>query len=139
MTVTVVNAQRTAPVPTARLARLARQALHRLGIAKRGAFEITFLDARRMRQLNRRFLRHDRTTDVLCFRYDGEPVVGEMFVAPSVARAYARRHGLSYQQELARYVIHGLLHWTGLNDRTPTQQRMMRGREDRLLERCRVR
>ena len=89
-----------------------------------------------MRRLNRQFLRHDCVTDVLSFRYEGEPVIGDIVIAPSQARAYARRHGVSYVQELSRYIVHGLLHWLGHEDRTPAQQRKMRTLEDQLLTCC---
>ncbi len=134
MVVSVHNLQREAPVDTARMARLARCAIRRLRIRTRGTFAITFIGARRMRSLNKRFLRHDRMTDVLSFRYDGEPVVGEILIAPRAARAYATRYDISYTEELSRYVVHGLLHWLGHEDRTAHQQRAMRAREDRLLK-----
>ncbi len=133
MTVSVTNAQRALPVDTRAVARLARRAIARLRIATPGTLAITFLDPQAMRKLNKRFLRHDRLTDVITFRYPGEPVVGEVFVAPSAARRYARQHGIAYRDELSRYVVHGLLHWLGHDDRTPVQQRRMRGREDALL------
>ena len=82
----MTNAQREAPVKTTRIARLARRAIRQLGIRTPGRVLITFIDARRMRALNRRFLRHDRVTDVLSFRYDGEPTVGEILIVPRQAR-----------------------------------------------------
>ena len=97
---------------------------------------MTFITAQRMKELNKRFTGHDRPTDVLSFRYDGEPVVGEILIAPSAARTYAVRHRLSYEEELSRYVVHGLLHWRGHDDATEAQQRAMRRQEDRLLSRC---
>jgi len=132
------------------MARLARRALRRLHVRSQGALEITFIDARRMRVLNKRFMRHDDTTDVLSFRYDarnGRPtphrmsrraghVVGEILIAPAQARAYARTHRIPYEQELSRYVVHGLLHWLGHEDRTSAQERKMRALEDRVLLRC---
>ena len=89
-----------------------------------------------MQRLNKRFGGHDRPTDVLCFRYDHEPIIGDILIAPRQAQRYAREHRLPYAQELSRYVVHGLLHWLGHEDRTRTQQRMMRAREDRLLTAC---
>ena len=136
MLVTVMNAQRALPIDTARVTRLARCAIRRLRIRDRGTLAITFINDRRMRTLNRQFLRHDRTTDVLSFRYDGEPVVGEVLIAPRAARRYAKDHGIAYQHELSRYVVHGLLHWLGHEDRTRAQQQAMRAREDRVLARC---
>ena len=138
MVVRVTNAQRRIPLNTAQIARLARCAIRQLGIRAPGTLAITFIDGWRMRSLNRTFLAQDRTTDVLTFRYDGEPILGDILVAPSAARQYARGHGLPYAQELARYVIHGILHWVGDADRTKQQQARMRRREDRLLARCGV-
>jgi rRNA maturation RNase YbeY len=136
---------RALPVNTARMGRLARCATRRLGIRAGGELVIVFISAHMMRTLNRRFRRHDWTTDVLSFRYDNnapepkaqspERIVGEIFIAPSCARAYAARHGIPYVNELSRYVIHGLLHWLGREDRTLAQQTAMRRLEDRLLTR----
>jgi probable rRNA maturation factor len=151
MTVTVTNAQREAPVNTTRMNRLARQTVRRLRLRGRGTLAITFLDRRQIRALNRRFLRHDRPTDVLSFRYNhvrGSPAparrvwpggfgvrgtVGEIFVAPALARAYAASNRLPYEEELSRYVVHGILHWLGHDDATPAQRRKMRALEDSLL------
>ena len=133
MTVLVTNAQEAAPVNVGDITRFARRAIRRLRIRSRGTLTVTFIDSRQMRRLNKRFMRHNRVTDVLSFRYDGEPVIGEVLIAPSQARAYARRHSIPYHQELSRYVVHGLLHWLGHEDRTATQQRKMRAMEDRLL------
>src|SRR3989338_5656920 len=136
MTVTVRNEQRDAPVNVARMAQLARHAVRRLRIRARGTLTITFIDARRMRALNRRFLRHDRTTDVLSFRYDRESVVGDILISPSAAKDYARANRVKYADELSRYVVHGLPHWIGQNDQTPAQRRKMRMMEDRILQAC---
>ena len=97
-----------------------------------------------VRTLNKRFMRHDRATDVLSFRYNGSPehaprgrqVAGDILIAPRLAHSYARRHRIPYVQELSRYVVHGLLHWLGHEDRTAAEQRAMRRKEDRLLIAC---
>ena len=136
MLVCVSNGQREAPVNAARMSRLARQAIRHLRITTPGTLAITFIGAQRMRTLNKRFMHHDRVTDVLSFRYHGESTVGEILIAPSQARSYAKRHGIPYAEELSRYVVHGLLHWLGHEDRTRAQQRKMRTREDRLLAQC---
>lgn len=142
MELRVTNAQRGAPVKLAQVSRLARCAVRRLRIRARGTLEITFIDTRRMRTLNRRFMRRDDVTDVLSFRYEplngqaADAVLGEILIAPSQARAYARRHRIAYEDELSRYVVHGLLHWLGYEDETPTQQRKMRTLEDALLTQC---
>ena len=136
MTVVVTNAQHEAPVNVARMTRLARCAARRLSIRTRGTLQITFMTSQAIRRLNRQFLRYDRPTDVLSFRYDGESIAGEIFIAPTQARRYAKEHHVSYAEELGRYVAHGLLHWLGHDDRTVAQQRQMRTLEDQLLAQC---
>lgn len=121
------------------MARLARCAIRRLRIRARGTFEVTFVTAQRMQTLNRAFMGHNGPTDVLSFRYDGEPVVGEILIAPSAARAYARKYGLTYDDELRRYLVHGLLHWLGREDRTTQEQARMRLMEDQVLDHCEAR
>ena len=136
--------------------RLARCAVRRLRLFEPGQLAITFISDQRMRSLNRRFLGHDWPTDVLSFRYDQapgrkpqaasrrlqhaacslQPIVGEILIAPSQARAYARAHGVPYEEELARYIVHGLLHWMGHEDKTLAQQKRMRSLEDQVLAQC---
>ena len=138
MQVRVLNAQKEAAVPVKAMEKLARRAVKCLKIRRKGLFHVTFISSWRMRRLNGLFLRHHWATDVLTFRYDGESVAGELLVAPAQARRYAKTHGIAYRHELARYVVHGLLHWTGLEDATPKQQQRMRRLEDALLKRCGV-
>ena len=166
MVVSVTNEQRESSVNVSQVSALARRAVRRLDIKTPGTLAVTFIDSRRMRALNKRFLHHDRVTDVLSFRYDDETpnrdgwseplpaprpeiilaaarqagrslsperTTGEILIAPRQARAYAKRHGIPYQQELSRYVVHGLLHWMGHEDRTIQQRRKMRRLEDWLL------
>lgn len=144
MTIALANAQRGVPVDVPRLTRLARCAVRALRIRTLGRLEITFVAAQQMRRLNRRFLRQDRSTDVLSFRYlaasaastEISLIVGDIVIAPREAHAYAKRHRLPYAEELSRYVIHGLLHWLGHEDRTSSEQRKMRMMENRLLIQC---
>lgn len=129
---------------------LARRAIRRLALHGRGAMVITFVDRATMTRLHGQFLGQPTPTDVLTFRYPpahprgkvraGGPtpgprtsVIGEVIIAPSAARTYAIRHKIPYRQELARYLVHGLLHWSGKDDRTSAQQRTMRIMEDSLL------
>ncbi len=140
MQIDVRNDQREAPVAVAAMRRLARRAVVALKVRKTGRLAVTFIGSAPMRRLIKRFLGHDRNTDVLSFRYDTAPgtqtVVGEILISPKAAQTYAKRHRLAYREELSRYVVHGLLHWLGNEDATAAQQRKMRALEDRLLARC---
>jgi probable rRNA maturation factor len=153
----LLNRQRREAVPLAWLGRFARDAARALRLAGPGEFVIAFVDAATMRRVHGTFLRRRTMTDVLTFRYGGSaerrrsepsgvpepegfrPVVGEIVIAPTAARAYAAQHGLSYRRELARYVAHGLLHWLGHEDRTAGQQHHMHLMEDRVLSQCGMR
>ena len=136
MTVRLTNAQREVAVNMRRMSRFTRCAIQRLRVRSLGRLAITFIDSRSLRALNKRFLHHDRPTDVLSFRYDREPVVGDILIAPRQAHSYARRHRILYEQELARYVAHGLLHWLGYQDDTFKQQHRMRRKENQILRQC---
>ncbi|MBI2884905.1 MAG: rRNA maturation RNase YbeY [Candidatus Omnitrophica bacterium] len=146
MIVRVMNHQRLDPVPLAWLTRVSRQAAACLRMSETGQLQVAFVSPEAMRQLNRRFLRHTGLTDVLSFRYtDGlapragrERILGEVLIAPRAAKRYAAQHGIAYRAELARYVVHGLLHWLGHDDKTAAQQRRMRAMENRVLTQCEV-
>lgn len=121
--VRVFNRQRRA-VPSDLLRRAARAA----GPLE-GPVEITVVDDRGIRAVNRKFLGHDRATDVCTFPA-GEPRLwGEILISAETAAREARRRGLPVARELALYAVHGVLHLRGLDDRTATQRRAMRAAE----------
>jgi probable rRNA maturation factor len=78
---------------------------------------ITFVSDRRIAGLNARHLQHRGPTDVISFGFtpigrDGA-VVGDVYIAPEVARRNARAHGQGVREELLRLVVHGVLHVLG--------------------------
>ena len=126
-------------VPLALMRRVARGTLRAVR-APSGCFSVAFVDGPAMRRLNRRHLGHDCVTDVLSFdlrrrgtRRGPVELLGEVIIAPSVARRQARRFGQTYAHELARYVVHGVLHWAGYDDHAPAARRRMVARQERLL------
>ena len=85
-----------------------------------GELGIYFVNAAEMAQLNGQFLGHAGSTDVITFDYqegaEGEECRGEIFVCVDEAVAGAPRFRGTWQKELARYVIHGILHLRGYDD-----------------------
>jgi len=87
------------------------------------AVNVVFVTDRRIRELNRQFLKRDRPTNVISFNCNqpqvpGEPrLLGEIYVSRDRARAQAREYGVSHASELRRLVLHGLLHLLGLTHR----------------------
>ena len=97
-----------------------------------------------MARLNKTFLQHEGSTDVITFDYAEKPpfaihhlsssLHGEIFISIDDARAQARQFRTSCQSELARYVIHGVLHLRGFDDLRPAARRKMKREENRLLK-----
>jgi probable rRNA maturation factor len=89
-------------------------------------------------RINRSCLQHAGPTDVITFDYhdhtEPESLNGEMFICLEVASANARRFHTTWQSELTRYLVHGLLHLHGFDDREPVKRRRMKSRESRLLK-----
>ena len=102
---------------------------------------VTFVTNRRMAALNRRHLGHSGATDVITFGFapvaKGAPVMGDIYIAPAVARRNAVAHGAGIREELLRLVVHGTLHVLGHDhptDDARTTSPMWR-RQERLLQR----
>jgi probable rRNA maturation factor len=104
------------PLPRARVSEIARRVLAAEGV-RNAILSITFLGTRAMAALNEKHLGHRRATDVISFGFgepgDRGPVIGDIYIAPDVARANARRYGARIREELARLVVHGVLHVLG--------------------------
>jgi probable rRNA maturation factor len=134
MKVSVCNPQRLPGIDTALLKQIARAVLARLGAdAASTAVSIVLVSDQRIARLNREFLDTDGPTDVLSFAYHETGLTGELIVSVERAADHARRWRTTPGRELALYVIHGLLHLHGYDDRTPRQRARMRAAERRLL------
>jgi len=97
---------------------------------------LAFVDNPTIHTLNKRYLDHDEPTDVLSFPLsepNAKRLAGELVIGAEVAQAQAAERGHDVQQELALYVIHGLLHLCGYDDRTDEGAQEMRGRERHYL------
>jgi probable rRNA maturation factor len=82
-----------------------------------GMLSITFVGRAAMSELNQRYLGHLGPTDVISFGLGRHgrrgPVVGDIYICAEIARANAKRQGVSAQEELLRLVVHGTLHVLG--------------------------
>jgi probable rRNA maturation factor len=103
---------------------------------------ITFVSNAAIARMNARHLGHRGVTDVISFGFTGSgspsPMVGDIYIAPAVARANAVENGVPVREELARLVVHGTLHALGYvhpEGDTRTQSPMWR-RQERVLARA---
>jgi len=85
--------------------------------------------------LHARFFNDPSPTD--CITFPGEDpatFLGEVFICPSVAKAYAKKHQLDPLEETTLYLVHGFLHLLGYGDIEETEEREMRAQEKRALK-----
>lgn len=84
---------------------------------KHALLSITFVTPRRIAAINREHLGHKGPTDVISFGFTRatatDPVVGDIYICPDVARRAADERGIGVREELARLVVHGTLHVLG--------------------------
>ena len=89
------------------------------GENKKMALSIALVDRARIRGLNRKYRKQDKPTDVLSFQYDD---LGEVVICPEEVKKNAKQFSLTYQKELARVLVHGVLHVLGYNHQQMKQK-----------------
>jgi probable rRNA maturation factor len=97
---------------------------------------ICFVDNLRIRKLNKLFHKRDCATDVLAFSLSDDPsvVIADIFVSSDMAWRQSVAYKTSAREELYLYVIHGLLHIAGYDDRNALERKLMRKKERYYLD-----
>lgn len=135
------------PLASARVKRVVTAVLRAEGV-RDALVSIAFVSAREIARLNKRHLAHAGPTDVISFGLGAgkngsaaHPVIGDIYIAPDVARANAMRFGRGVREELARLVIHGTLHILGHDHPNGTDRATspMWRRQERLLSSAAIR
>ena len=145
--VQVRNRQRAHRINVELAREIARAVLEEeLGL-KEYELAVHFVSAGKMAEMNEHFLKHRGSTDVITFDYrDGygelaeldsrnADLAGEIYISVGDAAAQAQEFSTTIPEELARYVIHGILHLRGFDDIEPASRRMMKREENRLVRR----
>ncbi len=85
-------------------------------------------------EVNRQYLQHDYYTDIITFDYcEGDRLSGDLFISLDTIRTNAEQFGASYDNELHRVIIHGILHLCGINDKGPGEREIMEAAENKAL------
>lgn len=133
--VEIVSRQRLLAVNVAWFERVARRALVAIGAA--GAeIGVLVVDDRRIARLHQEWMQDPEPTDVITFDLGSDPprrLVGDIAVSAETAQRMAKELGWQPRQELAYYIVHGLLHLAGYDDLTPGERRRMRKAEREVL------
>jgi len=113
----VVNRQRGKKVDNVVWALFAEKAIDAIG--KHGSSAtIAFVSDKNIRKLNHQFRQIDKATDVLSFPADEETNLGDIAISVETAAAQAKDNGLTFENEIAQLILHGLLHLTGYDHET---------------------
>lgn len=127
--VSIASPQELVKLDRPRLREIVRQVMAEEDI-KDYEISLAFVDNPTIHGINKRFLEHDEPTDVITFPYSsGKVLVGELVIGVEVALEQARVGGHEVDAELALYVIHGLLHLVGYDDKDGHDRKQMRVRE----------
>lgn len=139
--VTVCNLQRKVRIDVVNLQKFARKAVKLcLRVPGKGTGElqnlpkisILIVSDRKIAFLHQKFMNEPGSTDVITFQH------GEIFISGGMAKRNARRFGNSLVRELRLYIVHGLLHLQGLDDREPRNARKMETVQRRILAKAMV-
>ena len=101
---------------------------------KVGDIAYIFCNDEKILEVNRQYLQHDYYTDIITFDYDEDDVIsGDLFISLDTVRTNAEQVGATYEEELHRVIIHGILHLCGINDKGPGEREIMEENENKAL------
>ncbi|HEY2801836.1 MAG TPA: rRNA maturation RNase YbeY [Chthoniobacterales bacterium] len=129
----VHNRQRKVAIDRVALENFARWALpfcateRGPGLTNLEEVNILLISDRRIAQLHQRFMQIAGPTDVITFQH------GEIFISVETAKRQARTHHTSVLHELQLYLVHGLLHLRGFDDRDPQARRKMQAVQEKIM------
>ena len=98
---------------------------------------VVFCSARRLLEMNNQYLQHNYYTDILTFDYsdlvDTKTVAGELFIDIETVADNAEQYGATPLEEMHRILVHGVMHLCGQGDKTPSDAKAMRAKEEKYL------
>lgn len=101
---------------------------------KVGDVAYIFVNDDKILEVNQQYLQHDYFTDIITFDYsEGNVISGDLFISLDTVRTNAEQVGATYEQELNRVIIHGILHLCGINDKGPGEREIMEAAENKAL------
>lgn len=101
---------------------------------KEGAVNYIFCSDDYLHKLNVDFLEHDTLTDIISFDYSvGNELHGDIYISVDRVRDNSKEFKTSFNDEIARVIIHGILHYCGYKDKSEEEQNIMTKKEDYYL------
>ncbi len=102
--------------------------------------EINFISAKSILDINKNYLNHDYTTDIITFNYSEivNELDAEIFISIDDALSNSKKFNVSVSDELVRLVIHGILHLLGYDDIAHSDKKIMKRMENKLLSKFKI-
>jgi len=98
-----------------------------------------FCDDEYLRSINKKYLNHSTLTDIITFNYNESfHVSGDIFISVERVKDNSLSYGTSFEGELHRVMVHGVLHLLGFNDKTPRDKKKMTTKENEFLAQLKV-
>ncbi|WP_298117683.1 rRNA maturation RNase YbeY [Flavobacterium sp.] len=102
---------------------------------KEGDINYIFCDDEYILEINKQYLQHDYYTDIISFDYSvGNELHGDVFVSIDRVRENANDFNTTFEDELKRVIIHGVLHYCGYKDKSIEDEQLMRQKEDEKIK-----
>lgn len=104
------------------------------------SLDISFVNSSEIAQLNTKYLKHNYSTDIITFDYSksDSSIEGEIIISVDDALENSKKFKTSVKDELIRLMIHGILHILAYNDKTISQRKLMKTKENFLLSRYKI-
>ncbi len=103
-------------------------------ICRIGDISVIFCSDNYILDINQKYLGHDYFTDIITFDYrEGDRLSGDLFISVDSVRENSIEFGTSFNDELNRVIVHGLLHIIGYDDHTDEDIKVMRSKENYYL------
>ena len=131
----VINRQRLLKLNSDKIKSLARYILENEKIDNDVGINLMFVRNNIIRKYNKDFLNNDNPTDVISFEGNlNDGSAGDIIISVEKAVEYAAQNNINVYEELARYIIHGILHCLGYEDIIDRERRAMFKRQEELLK-----
>lgn len=135
MKIEITNQQRIKRINRKRINYILRRITALLGLSSQ-KITFVFCDNRFIQKLNKKYFKKDIPTDVIAFPLAANPqeqYLGEVIISVEQAQRVGKELGLRWQDEILLYLIHGILHLIGYDDRTRHNRQRMQRKEKRIL------
>jgi probable rRNA maturation factor len=107
---------------------------------KISGIQINFINSKEITEINRKYLKHNYSTDIITFNYSDtkSEIDGEIYISVEDAASNSIKFEVTFVEEILRLVIHGFLHLVGYNDNNSTNKVIMKRLENKLFNQYKV-